>query len=276
MTQAKLATRALDLKRRIYASLPFRYRIAKLLFHLKIADDFIKRNLGTALYTEFIRAGVEGLPDVRGVGPALNLREKVLKLKNRAANLPVLKGYGASFGGQLWMVASKYLNTRDSEAIADVLQNVVAEVYSRNEHGKDSKLKSVSLSSAESYIKWLVGKRAQDWLKKPEHSRQFSLTDPETGGMPDIIDSRSLKGILNMIDRGDLPSFKREIDDIDPGSDRPWAYIEAIREGLSPSDIAREWGVNRSVPSTLLKRWLPELKRIFEKYLTPKELARAM
>jgi len=96
------------------------------------------------------------------------------------------------------------------------------------------------------------------------------------GGMPDILDARTLEGILGMIDRGDISSFKREVDALDPGSDRPWSYLEGIMEGMSPSDIAREWGVDRSVPSTLLKRWLPELKRIFEKYLTPKELARAM
>ena len=275
MTQAKLASRASDLKRRIYASLPFGYRVAQLLFRLKIADDFIKRTIGRALYAEFIRAGVAGMPDVSGK-PALDLQEKIIKLKMKGANI-LPSGYGGRFGGELWGVAAKRLHMRDAEAIADVLQNVMIEVYNRNKGGKDSKLQAVALSSAESYIKWLVGKRALDWLKKPEHSRQQSLTDPETGRMPDLVDTKALKGLWRMLSPGDAGKFRRELSKIDRDNpDRPWEYIEGVLQGRSNSDIARDWGVDRSRITQLLKRWQPEMKRIFMKYIDIGDYAQAM
>lgn len=275
MTQAKLASQASDLKRRIYASLPFRYRVAQLLFRLKIADDFIKRTIGRALYAEFIRAGVTGMLAVNGK-PALDLQEKVIKLKMKGANI-LPSGYGGRFGGDIWAVAAKRMGTRDADAIADVLQNVMIEVYKRNKDGKDSKLQAVGLKSAESYIKWLVGKRALDWLKKPEHSRQQSLTDPETGGMRDLVDTKTIKGLWRMLSPGDIGKFKRELSKIDRDNpNRPWEYIEGALEGRSNSEIARDWGVDRSRITQLLNRWRPELARIFTKFIADEDLARAM
>lgn len=273
MTQTKLAARAADLKRRIYAALPFGYRVAQLLIRLKLADDIIKRNLGRAFYAEFIRAGVTEMPDVKGQ-PALDLKDKIEKLKDRGANILPM-GYGGAFGSRMWSVASKYLHSSDPAAIADVLQNVVVEVYAKK--GKGSDLKEVSLPSAESYIKWLVGKRAQDWLKRPEHKRQFSLTDPETGGMPDLVDTKSLQGFIKMLSPGDANKFKREVDQIDnKNPDRPWSFIEGVLQGRSNAEIARDWGVDRAQVTHLLDKWLPELQRIFRKYVEEQDYALAM
>jgi len=274
MTQTKLASRASDLKRRIYASLPFGYRVAQLLVRLKIADDFLKRNVGRALYAEFIKAGVTGMPDVKGE-PALDLQDKIIGLKERGPLL-LPSGYGTAFGGEMWAVASKFLHTRDPEAISDVLQNVVVEVYARTEREAKSQLRAEPLASAESFIKKLVNLRARDWLKKKDHG-QSSLTDSETGGQPDLRSTKFLSRLFHKIDRGDVGSFKREIGQIDRvNPDRPWSYIEGVIEGLSNTQIAKSWGVGRSVVTNKLKDWLPEFKRIFLKYMEPEDIASAM
>ena len=272
MTQAKLASRASDLKRQIYASLPFRYRVAQLLFRLKIADDFLKRNFGRAIYAEFIRAGVTDMPNVGGE-PALNIREIILKLKERGANI-LPSGFGNMFGNEMWMVASKYVD--NPEAIADVLQSVMVEVYNRNKRGTDNKLQAVSSSSAESYIKWLVSKRAQDWRRKFDKSKPFSLPYPDRA-VPDLLDVKALKGFLHMLSPGDANKFKQDVDRIDSRNpDRPWSFIEGVLEGRSNTEIAKDWGVDKARLSQLLKRWQPELQRIFRKYVEDQDYATAM
>lgn len=86
---AHLRTAAQELSRRIYASLPWGYRIAEVFIHLAADDAAL---FGKVVYAEFLRRGIEGMPDVNGV-PAASVDTTRPRLADRLPN-----GYGKELG----------------------------------------------------------------------------------------------------------------------------------------------------------------------------------
>lgn len=260
--QAKLASRASTLTRKIYASLPFAYRVARLLVQLKVAS--IEETYGRVLYAEFIKAGVTGMPDI-GKLPAEELREKLVRKGNQAAALLPI-GYGGKFGREMWTIARKGLGSFGSDDnIMDVMQNVVTEIYA----GSQRELKAVPLATAQSFIKKRVLWRAQDAQRKLKgRSETQSLTDVETQMQIDLMDENALKKFVQLLGPRGERTLLQELRGVDTRHpERAWDWIEAQLEGKSGREIAEEWGVVPSMVTQWVARYQPAIQEAFHRVM---------
>lgn len=259
--QYKIAARAENLSRRVYASLPFEYRVARLLIQLKVAS--IADTYGRALYAEFIKAGVTGMPDV-GKMPAEELRERFIQKGNQAASLLPI-GYGGRFGRGLMALAQKGLGQFRSEDNAlELLQSIMTELYG----GTQQAIKGVSLASAESYIKKRVMWRAADFRKRIKDQKNVSLTNPQTQLQIDLMDERSLQKFVQLLGPTGEKTLFNAMRYVDPKHpDRAWNWIEAQLQGKSGRDIAEEWGVAPSMVTQWVARYQEAIKDAFQRVM---------
>jgi hypothetical protein len=261
--QAKLASRAATLSRKIYASLPFEYRVARLLVQLKIAS--IEETYGRVFYAEFIKAGVTGMPNV-GKMPVEELKDKLIRKGNQAAALLPI-GYGGKFGREMWTIAKKGLGSFGSDDnVMDVMQNVVTELYA----GSQKEIKAVPLATAESFVKKRVLWRAQDAQRqmKGRRDRSQSLTDTETQMQIDLMDENALKKFVQLLGPRGERTLLQELRGVDPKHpERAWEWIEAQLEGKSGREIADDWGVVPSMVTQWVTRYQGAIQDAFRKVM---------
>lgn len=280
MLQTKIAARASELSRRIYASLPFEYRVARLLIKLRVASA-LAPGYGKIFYAEFIAAGVTGMPDVKlrrkveGVGdsgdrvPAealqpifaearMSARQNPRKFDWAVSVLP--DGYGGLFGSQMWGLAKKFVGS--DEGAMDVLQNVSAELLG----GTSLKIKSYALSSAESWVKKMVAWRSGDYRDKSQGQDETSLVDEE-GFNVDLVDKGTLRNIMQEL-KGN-GTFQRTLrEEVDPRNpDRAWDWILAESGGYSGLELAEKWGVSPSAVSQWVSRYKSDIREVIEEFV---------
>lgn len=249
MTQAKIAARAAELSRRIYASLPFEYRVARLLIQLNIAAT-TEEDYGRVFYAEFIKAGVQGMPPI-GKMPAEEIRDKLIRAKSRAANL-LPEGYGGAFGRSLWSMTKRAVGS--DSVVKDIMQELTLSFFSKGTKGLES---SFDRDQAESFVKWRLSKKIQDYKKSFRRKRQpeRSLTDPVTQLQIDLMDRSALQKFVQLLGHGSrgerqLLQALRDVDKAHPN--RAWSWIEGQLAGRTNRELAEEWGV---VPS-MVTQWI--------------------
>jgi len=254
MQTTRLASQATALSRRIFASLPWGYRLAHLL--TKFAVD-TQEAFGRFAYAEFLKAGVEGLPDIGGQ-PALSLRDKI-QGPRAADKLP--RGYGRDFGTKVWKVAlAKYHNPEIVEdAISRVMMKLVA---------GDARIREGSpLKVAEGFLITAVLNTATDLLRKKKwESPSLVRRDEESGGYTeiDITDPGAFKDLEHMLPRSEMMKVMRDLKQV---HDRAPSWVEAQLDGLSNIEIASEWGVSPAAVSQWVKKYEPQIEAVFNKYL---------
>lgn len=245
----KLATQASGLSRSIFASFPWGFRVAHLF--TKLAID-TQEAFGRFVYAEFLKAGVEGMPDINGA-PALEFRPKVQGPRG-ADKLP--RGYGKQFGLKVWKIALAKLKNPEivEEAISKVMMKLV--------QGKMKIQQGSSLSTAESFIVTSVINAGKDILK---HKRfeQPSLVDEEGGGI-DITDPGAFQQLNDMIPRSEMQRILRDLRRV---HEKAPEWVEAQLEGLTNTELAAQWGTSIPYITKWTKRYLPEIKKVFYKHL---------
>jgi RNA polymerase sigma factor (sigma-70 family) len=252
--QTHLAAQATLISRRIFASLPWGFRLAHLL--TKIAVN-TQEAFGRFVFAEFLKAGVEGLPDIDGQ-PALSLRAKIQGPK-AADKLP--RGYGRAFGTKVWMVAlSKY---RDPEIVEDAISRVMVKLVTG-----DAKVREGShIKVAESFIITAVINAATDVLRKKKwETPSLVRRDEESGAYTeiDITDPGAFHELEQALPRSEMVKIMRDLKQV---HDRAPAWVEAQLDGLSNLEIAAEWGISPAAASQWAKRYIPEIEAVFQKYL---------
>lgn len=175
MDRTALLRRASEVRRRIFASLPWGIRFASVLnqiaaetghsrtwgvrfasFLYRLALDATTiHNWGRALGAEFLLAGVEGMPDP---GPRWNPNSK-----SPALTLP--SGYLATEMRQIYSLLTSGKHNFDEETAKDAIDMWIAKVHGG--HVKIDKEKAKSgLSSALSYAKTGIGFEANEIRRK--------------------------------------------------------------------------------------------------------------
>lgn len=250
--QTKLAARATKLSRTIFASLPWGFRLAHLL--TKLAVD-TQEAFGRFAYAEFLKAGVEGLPDIKGQ-PALSLRGEI-QGPRAADKLP--RGYGKPFGVKVWKIAlSKFHNPEIvEEAISRVMMRLVA---------GDMKIREgADIKSAESLIVTSVINAATDVLRKQKRETP-SLMREDDGEYTevDISDPHAFRDMERMVPKSEMTKIMRELKQV---NDRAPSWVEAQLDGLSNVEIADEWGVSPAYVTKWTRTYLDKIQAIFTKYL---------
>lgn len=253
---AKLASKARQLNRTIYASLPLGYRIAQVMLKLSMSSQ---EAFGKAIYAEFIKADITGMPPINGE-PAETWKDK-LKGPRGALRLP--SGYGISLGAKAYAVAVRKLG--DPEVVEDALSAVATKLAMGKMHLNPGD----SLSNAERYIISSVMRAGIDAYRakhrdydrsEKTHATPLSIEDL------DVSDPRAFKEIEQSLPPATLKRIYSEVAKIDPP--RSLAWLEAQLEGLSDRELAQEWGISAARVSQITGRYKTETYQIFKKYLS--------
>lgn len=256
-----LVAKAKELGRRLYASLPWGYRVAGLMLHLASGVTDI---LGRVAYAAFIKAGVEGMPAVRGEAPNAVQHSNPDKLPS---------GYGKRFGEKVYAILLKKL--RDPELVEEVMSQILIRISS----GKvaENLRPGTTLSGAENYVLQLVSRVMQDYFRS-EHGREdrgtrrqkIYLDHPVTGNPEfekekiDLADPTSFKDLDTMLPKHEIPKLMRDLKRV---HERAPGWLEARLDGLTGSDIGEEWGVGKTAVAEWEKRYVPAIKKVLSEYI---------
>lgn len=243
-----LAARAKDLNRKIYASLPWGYRIAGLMLHLASGTTDA---VGKAMYAEFLKAGVDGLPPINGE-PASSVADKYL---GKAHRLP--SGYGREFGNKLY--ATLLSKARNPELVEETLSRLMVNMA----RGKTAVKPGTELKQAESFVIGAAINLLKDIWREQKVRKQDETLDIDQEGI-NLSDPSAFRHLENMLPHSELPRIMRDIEAIDP---RATSWFEAKLEGLLSSEIADEWGVSKPRLSQWEARVLPKIKEVLMEYL---------
>lgn len=247
----KLAARATELSRRIYASLPWGYRLANLFYKLAVSTQEI---FGKFVYAKFIQSGVEGLPDINGK-PALEMRA-VVQGPRAESKLP--SGYGRSFGDKVWKVGLSKL--RNPEIVEEAISNVTVKMVS----GQLRVDEGTPLARAESLIVTAVLNAGTDLLRKKFRNPADQMPVNDEGVEVDFADPGSFKKIEDILSPGEMSRMMGEIARVHP---RAVEWVEAVLEGVSKRELADQWGVTPAAITNFEKAYLDRVKKVVFNYL---------
>lgn len=260
--QTILAARASKLSRKVYASLPFGYRLARFLLRLAsgIVDAF-----GRVVAAEMIKRGVTDMPDI-GSDPAVSWQEKLLKLGPRAGDaLP--RSYGRKFAQTCWNVG--LAKTRKPDVVEEILTSVIEKLVSRPTLIHEG----VTRAEAEAFILTLIKNEIID-IQRSKSRWQLSPLGEETeeGDFTgDMLDPESLQRLEDAIPASKLQAILRDLERVHPSASE---YVRLMLDGYDKNEIAQKALLPHmrgpAAPQALTnweKRWVPEIRDVFNRHL---------
>lgn len=248
----KLAARAQALSERVYASLPWGYRLARLFMKIGEADE-----LGPAFYAYFIDHGVVGMPKIKGEDP--------LKLRGdpKLADKLHRKKYGWDFGQRLFAIAMKQYG--NLELIQDAIHDYWIRLTTGRGLGTGFR-DGVDLRTAEGYVVQGVMNTIKDINRKKKRERPALVQQDERGveTQIDVKDPSAFKDFAQLMTAMDLKRALKEVRRFDP---RASYWVEMHLKGYKDTEIAKWLDIK---PGTLKRQqtrnWFPKLRGIFEKH----------
>lgn len=241
-----LLAKARHLSRRIYASLPWGYRVAGLFLH--IASN-LTDTLGRVSYLEFIRAGVADMPPLNGETPSRDLKR-------------VPPGYGKRFGDKVYaMLLNK---SRNPDTVEDVLSTLMTNIAS----GKMGIRAGASLREAESYVTQSALNLLKMVWRKDNNRREQDLPSSDPDGEDDVQvnfeDPNSFRHLDKLLPQAELSRLMADLERINK---RAPSWLEAKLDGLTGVEIAQEWGVGKSRITGWEQEYVPAIKRTLTRYI---------
>jgi DNA-directed RNA polymerase specialized sigma24 family protein len=253
VAQHVLRRRAVDLRRRIYASLPWGYRLASLL--LVLAGDALDA-FGRSTYAEFIRAVVRGMPDTPSGKPAFDLIQDVERRGPDA--VPV--GYGRLFAARVYKILiSKFA---DPEIAEEAMSQVLLQVARRKVHVANG----ATLQEAEALIITIALNAARDLLRSRRRRQERSLVrdDEDSQAVVEVEDPGAFERLDKLLPVSELRAVLRELEGIHP---RAPEWLRARLNGDSGTEIAENWGTSPSYVSKWQSAYVPAIKKVVENRL---------
>jgi len=256
-----------DLRRRIYASLPWGYRLASFLLRLSssILDAF-----GRVIFAEFIKRGVKDMPDIGGQ-PAAAWRDKLLKAGTRAGDM-IPRGTGREFAMKAWRVLLS--QTKNPEMTEEVMTLVIEKIIKN-----PSLIKPESLQVAEGYVITALKATYIDkvrYEKRRKDVRGPSLTVEDESGDAitlDPGDPSSWKEVGQLIPESELREILHDLERLHPSAA---AFVDLSFQGYTPTEMARQGllphleGQPTSVQNVhqWIQKWKPRIQQVLEKHIS--------
>jgi len=245
--QHVLHRQAVDLSRRIYTSLPWGFRIARL-FEVLAADSLDA--FGRVITAQMILAVVRGIPDIGGK-PASDWIQEVYR---RGADA-IPSGTGRHFAGRVYKILLSKFNDPEvaEEAMSKVmLQAARGKINLHNGsdiHDAESFIITIALNGARDLLR-AKGRRREDPLvrDRDDEPREIDITDPEA---------------FRDLDKSIAPTdMNRILQDAARVSPRAREYLESVLRGESQTEWARELGVTDAAVSKFIRKVRPKLQEV--------------
>ena len=215
--RSRLIQAANELRRTVFASLPWGLRLGSVLFNLRFGAD--ARSFGQLAYGLFHLFGVNGLPGTPFVPETIREIDK----------LP--DGYGAEFGQKARRLAGRYLY--DGDQIDEVLSLSAMKLISNK--SVENSVRGRDLHQAENYVLRMVQNQALDMLRS-EHVRQHEditelLREPGSWeGLGELIPEREQDAIKHELEQAVSPRLMPDLP----------LYFDLLLDGISNKQIAED------------------------------------
>jgi len=256
----KLAARAARLSRQVYASLPWRYRLAQLLLKLAVEPQEAHGNF---FYGVFVKAGVQEMPDI-GKTPAKDFpgRDNKIEVLVNAIRR-VDSRYGHKFGGRVWGVACSRFGYRiTEEAISWMVEKLTRK--------PDIIKGKYALNQAESYVVDGVLKRCKDMVKRHWRKKEKSLT-VDVGEQPTqrvVADPSALNEMVSKIPKWEIKRMMSRLRSVDrKHPERAPQYIEMVLNDMTDTAMSKEWDMSIKAVGLWKRRNRTKLWDILKDYL---------
>jgi len=226
-----LITAALALRRKVYANLPWGFRLAGFLTTLASVES---DGFGKAVYGLFLMYGVMDMPPIKG-GPAENHKPKSPKEIDRK----IPHGYGSDYGSLIYKtLLSKFKNV---DFVSDVMMEGVLKLTTNATLGKS--LEGKTLVEARKIFFTAVYRIGLNMVRSK--GREVSLTDEE--GIEKILEDKVENPDVwdelgKEIPESVLKDVERDLaTSVDPRllPDLPLYFKLLIEDGLKPAEIVR-------------------------------------
>ena len=216
-TRARLVMAANELRRTVFASLPWGFRICSVLFNLRFGAD--ARSFGQLVYGLFHLYGVNGLPRTPVVPETIREIDK----------LP--DGYGSEFGQKARRLAWRYL--LDAERVDEVLSLSAMKLISNK--FVENRVRGRDIHQAENYVLRMIQNQALDMLRSEHVRRHEDITEL-------LREPGSWEGLGDLIPESEQERIKQELEDsVSPRlmPDLP-LYFDLLLDGVSNKQIAED------------------------------------
>lgn len=234
-----LARKADNLASRIYCSLPFGYRLARVLVKISMETREI---LGRVALAEMIKAGVSGIPDIKGK-PAEDYAEAV---KRRGADgLP--RGSGSALGEKVWNLAKRKYPR--GLLVEDALSQVMVRMVERPFFDGFR-----SYKDAEAFLLKSVLNALADVVR---HIKRSPVTEVELD--PETMGDRGFEQLEHLLNGIQLRRLMGELHRLDP---RALQWFNAQLEGRKNKELAEMWGVSEPRVHQIITRLLPKIREL--------------
>lgn len=233
--RSRLITAAHELRREIYASLPWGFRVAELLVKLAgHTDDF-----GRVAYGLFLMAGVTGMPTINGHPPEVFEPESVQDIPHR-----IPRGYGREFGAKVYRTLLKNFGGY-VDIVEDIMSAGMLKVLNKeNEFFSD--LRGLPLARAEQILIVRLIRLGKDMVRKfdTQHGRLKSKPVDDEGRdvIETIEDPNSWADLGEMIPERVIDNIQKDLAaKINPKvlPDLP-LYFKLLMEGYTDAEILRD------------------------------------
>jgi hypothetical protein len=164
-----LVTASTSLSRRLYASLPWGYRVAQLL--VKLAD-YRPADFGRFMYNMFVMVGIQDMPSLPNGQPP--------KVPSSPRQVTVPAGYGVDFGKKAFGLATNMLAKYKIPATeaGDVLEELAMRFLDRNTF---SKLEG-TVKDAERFVFMAINHEITNLYRKKKIRNHIDLYSPDEDG----------------------------------------------------------------------------------------------
>ena len=246
--QKRLIQASLELKRKVFSSLPWGLRVAHLLYQVRFASD--ASVFGQSMYGLFLLYGVEGMPT-----PPM--------MPKSTKDIDKLHGYGQDFGRKAYKFALSLFRAdsmREDKA-KEALTLAFMKLFS--DSALKGKLAGESLSYAENYTLSAVRSESVGMMRKEkvrEHSDIEDLVHEPASwdNLADMIPRSEQEALLKELERSvNLETFPDIVE-----------YFQLLLEGHNTQEIARENLLpslqQKSMSHQGLRRYEDIIKRVLE------------
>jgi hypothetical protein len=259
-----LAASALDLRRRVYASLPWGFRLANLLMRVSSNTDAF----GRVAYGLFLMAGVTELPSIDGKPPEVFEPDTFRDIDKF---LP--REYGKAYGEKVYRALLK--SFRNPSFVEDIMSMGLIKVMDAisNKGGTLlSHLRWKTKAEAENFLLRMMINMGIDVTRR--ENKSLSIVDEE-GEDRIIEDPQAFKQLEDLLPEKEMAQIKHELEKIDerlaPDID---LYFDLLLEGYKDSVIVRDKMLpflqeRQMTQSNWSRTYKERIKEVLRKHLRP-------
>jgi hypothetical protein len=259
-----LVTAAHNLRRKVYASLPWGFRLANLLAKLSSSST---DEWGRAAYGVFLMYGVEGMPpiDNKGTPP-----EVPKSFNTITRTLP--RGYGSNFGDQVFKTLLKHFGAKGGlSAVEDYMSMGLTKLMEGGAMARG--LKGKTVDEASKYVLRSIVNLALNVVRKT--NKEKSLTDQE--GIEEVLadpnNPETFRNLGDELPEETMAEIKKDLAKLNPELIRDLPlYFELLTEGVSKRKIVMDQMLpflkdNPMSPQGWMKDYDAKIKKVLLKRL---------